>query len=83
MCKKIGLFHDDGTTLEKEELPIPGAPMELNVLAGALGLLRSAKEQHVPVLITNEDETRALYIKDANGIKCKISIKEIGFEKEI
>ncbi len=81
MCEKIGLFHDDGTPLEKEELPIPGAPMELNVLAGALGLLRYAQEQHMPVLIKNEDETRALYIKDANSIKCNISVEIIEAKK--
>lgn len=57
--------------------------ISLEDLAAAVGMLREAKKNHLPVMITNEDETRALYIKDANSVKCKISIEEIGFEKEI
>lgn len=57
--------------------------ISLEDLAAAIGMLREAKENHLPVMITNEDGTRALYVKDANSIKCKISVKEIGFEKEI
>jgi len=73
-CRKV--YENFQKMCEKREI-------SLEDLAAAVGMLREAKENHLPVMITNEDGTRALYIKDANSIKCKISVKEIGFKKEI
>lgn len=39
-------------------------------------LLREAKEKHAPVLITNADESRALYLEDANSLRVRISIDD-------
>ena len=44
-------------------------------------LLREAKEKHLPVMFTNNDNTRALVIKDANDLKCKITVNGVPFEE--
>lgn len=44
-----------------------------------IAMLREAKEKHLPVMITNNDKTRALVIKDANDLNLKISINGIPF----
>ena len=83
MCDKeeIGLFYEDGTPLKKEDLPIPGASIDMNVCAAAIQMLREAKDKHLPMMITNADNTRALLIKDANDLKCKITVNGIPFEE--
>ena len=46
---------------------------------GMIALLREAKEKHLPVMFTNNDNTRALVIKDANDLKCKITVNGVPF----
>lgn len=46
---------------------------------GMIALLREAKEKHLPVMITNNDKTRGLVIKDANDLNLKISVNGIPF----
>ena len=47
--------------------------------ADIIAMLRKAKEKHLPVMFTNNDNTRALVIKDANDLKCKITVNGIPF----
>ena len=47
--------------------------------ADMIAMLREAKEKHLPVMFTNNDNTRALVIKDANDLKCKITVNGIPF----
>lgn len=57
--------------------PVPG----LSVPAAIMAMLREAKEKHLPVMFTNDDETRALVIKDANDLNLKITVNGVPFEK--
>lgn len=47
--------------------------------ADMIAMLREAKEKHLPVMFTNNDNTRALVIKDANDLKCKITVNGVPF----
>lgn len=49
--------------------------------AAMIAMLREAKEKHAPVIFTNDDETRALLIKDANDLKQKITVNGVPFEE--
>ena len=52
-----------------------------SVPVSIVAMLREAKEKHLPVMIITNDETRALLIKDANDLKCKITVNGIPFEE--
>lgn len=80
MCEKqdIGFFNEDGSPVFPEEM---GILPDMQVCVGVISLLKEAKERHLPILITNEDKTRALYIKDANQLNCKISVNGTPFEE--
>ena len=81
MCEneKIGVFDMDGNPMKFVPPEEPRVDME--VPFEIVAMLREAKEKHLPVMITNDDNTRALLIKDANTLKCKISINGIPFEE--
>lgn len=44
-------------------------------------MLKEAKERHLPVMFTNNDETRAILIKDANDLNTKITVNGVPFEE--
>lgn len=44
-------------------------------------MLREAKEKHAPVMFTNDDETRAILIKDVNDLNMKITVNGVPFEE--
>ena len=46
-----------------------------------IAMLREAKEKHMAVLFTNEDETRGLLVKDANNLNLKITVNGVPFEE--
>lgn len=54
---------------------------DLSVPAAIMAMLREAKEKHMAVIFTNEDETRALLVKDANDLNLKISVNGVPFEE--
>ena len=62
-----------------EELE-PGRP-DISVPAEMVAMLREAKEKHMAVLFTNEDETRGLLVKDANNLNLKITVNGVPFEE--
>lgn len=57
--------------------PVP----DLSVPAAIMAMLREAKEKHLSVMFTNEDETRALLVKDANDLNLKITVNGVPFEQ--
>lgn len=62
---------------EDIEMPRP----DLSVPSKIIAMLREAKEKHAPVMFTNDDETRALLIKDANDLNLKITVNGVPFEE--
>lgn len=58
----------------------PSRP-DMSVPAEVIAMLRVAKEKHAPVMFTNDDETRALLIKDANDLNLKITVNGVPFEE--
>ena len=46
-----------------------------------IAMLREAKEKHAPVMFINDDETRALLVKDANDLNLKITVNGVPFEE--
>ena len=58
----------------------PSRP-DMSVPAAVIAMLREAKEKHLPVMFTNDDETRALVIKDANDLNLKITVNGVPFEE--
>ncbi len=72
------------TDCELPELPevvvVPPLP-DLSVPAAIMAMLREAKEKHAPVMFTNDDETRALLIKDAKDLNLKITVNGVPFEE--
>lgn len=54
---------------------------DLSFPAEMIAVLREAKEKHAPVMFTNDDETRALLIKDANDLNLKITVNGVPFEE--
>lgn len=59
--------------------PEPSRP-DMPVPAEMIAMLREAKEKHMAVMFTNEDETRALLVKDANDLNLKITVNGVPFE---
>lgn len=55
--------------------------LDWSVPAEMIAMLREAKEKHSPVLITNDDKTRAILIKDANDLNLKITVNGVPFEE--
>lgn len=55
--------------------------LDLSLPAEMIAMLREAKEKHAPVMFTNNDETRALLIKDANDLNLKITVNGVPFEE--
>lgn len=55
--------------------------LDMSVPAAVIAMLREAKEKHAPVMFTNDDETRALLIKDANDLNLKITVNGVPFEE--
>lgn len=43
-------------------------------------IIRDAKEKHLPVLLTNDDESRGLFVKDINDLNIGIEINGVKFE---
>ena len=84
MCENdmIVFENEYGEPVSGEIVPLdePVVNME-SVPESIVAMLREAKEKHLPVMITNNDETRALLIKDANDLKCKITVNGIPFEE--
>lgn len=82
MCEneKIGFFDTDGNPVKIIPPDPPVVGME-SVPESIVAMLREAREKHFPVLITNNDETRALLIKDASNLKFKLTVNGIPFEE--
>lgn len=55
--------------------------LDLSVPLEVIAMLREAKEKHAPVMFTNEDETRAVLVKDANDLNLKITVNGVPFEE--
>lgn len=55
--------------------------LDLSVPAEKIAMLREAKEKHALVMFTNDDETRALLIRDANDLNLKITVNGVPFEE--
>lgn len=49
--------------------------------ADMIAMLREAKEKHAPVMFINDNETRALLVKDANDLNLKITVNGVPFEE--
>ena len=79
-CERPFLPEDVITFGNVEEDIEPPRP-DLSVPVEMIAMLREAKEKHAPVMFTNEDETRALLIKDANDLKLKITVNGVPFEE--
>lgn len=64
-------------------IPVPDLPdlPDLSVPAAIMATLREAKEKHMAVIFTNEDETRALLVKDANDLNLKITVNGVPFKE--
>ena len=77
---EIPELPEDVITFEDAEDIEPTRP-DLSVPAEMIAMLREAKEKHAPVMFTNDDETRALLIKDANDLKLKITVNGVPFEE--
>ena len=60
--------------LEPERLDISGP-------AAMIAMLREAKEKHAPVMFINDDESRAVLVKDANDLNLKITVNGVPFEE--
>ena len=71
---------EDVITFEDAEGIEPIRP-DLSVPAEIVAMLRGAKEKHSPVMFTNDDESRALLIKDANDLNLKITVNGVPFEE--
>lgn len=71
---------EDAITFEGAEDIEPTRP-DLFVPAEIVAMLREAKEKHSPVMFINDDETRALLIKDANDLNLKITVNGVPFEE--
>ena len=54
---------------------------DMSFPAEMIAMLREAKEKHAPVMFTNNDETRALLVKDANDLNLKITVNGVPFEE--
>lgn len=78
-CEHPELPEDAITFVDSEDIEPPRP--DLSVPAGMIAMLREAKEKHAPIMFTNDDETRALLIKDANDLKLKITINGVPFEE--
>lgn len=68
------------TFVDVTDEPEPSRP-DISVPAEMIAMLREAKEKHAPVMFTNDDETRALLIKDANDLNLKITVNGVPFEE--
>lgn len=55
----------------------PSPVMEIAATAELIAAIREAKEKHLPVMITNDDESKAVVFKDINDIRCAISFNGI------
>lgn len=74
-------FPEDVITFgDVTDEPEPSRP-DMSVPAAVIAMLREAKEKHLPVMFTNEDETRALLVKDANNLNLKITVNGVPFEE--
>lgn len=71
---------EDSFYFEADMVDVNPVP-DLSAPAAIIAMLREAKEKHAPVMFTNDDETRALLIKDANDLKLKITINGVPFEE--
>lgn len=91
-CGELSFEKLDITDFELPELPEDSLYFEadivdvrpvpdLSVPAAIMATLREAKEKHMPVMFTNEDETRALLVKDANDLNLKITVNGVPFKE--
>ena len=71
---------EDSLYFEADMVDVSPAP-DLSVPAAIITMLREAKEKHMAVMFTNEDETRALLVKDANDLNLKITVNGVPFEE--
>lgn len=71
---------EDSLYFEADMVDVNPVP-DLSVPAAIMAMLREAKEKHAPVMFTNEDETRALLVKDANDLNLKITVNGVPFEE--
>lgn len=71
---------EDAITFEDAKDIEPTLP-DLSVPAEMIAMLREAKEKHAPVMFTNDDESRALLVKDANELNLKITVNGVPFEE--
>lgn len=71
---------EDVITFEDAEDIEPPRP-DLSVPAEMIAMLREAKEEHAPVMFMNNDETRAVLVKDANDLNLKITVNGVPFEE--
>lgn len=69
---------EDAITFEGTEDIEPTRP-DLSVPAEIVAMLRKAKEKHAPVMFTNDAETRAILVEDANDLNMKITVNGVPF----
>lgn len=71
----LTISDDDAVVCDNQE----EGSLDVGVAAEAIALIREAKERHLPIMITNHDNSRALVIKDANDLKGHMSFNGIPF----
>ena len=76
-----GGLPDDCLVFESNVVDVKPLRPDLFIPFEMMAMLREAKEKHMAVMFTNEDETRALLVKDANNLKLKITVNGVPFEE--
>lgn len=76
-----GGLPDDCLVFESNVVDVKPLRPDLLIPFEMIAMLREAKEKHMAVMFTNEDETRALLVKDANDLKLKITVNGVPFEE--
>ena len=76
-----GGLPDDCLVFESNVIDVKPLRPNLFIPLEMMSMLREAKEKHMAVMFTNEDETRALLIKDVNDLNMKITVNGVPFEE--
>jgi len=76
-----GGLPDDCLVFESNVVDVKPLRPDLIIPIEIISTLREAKEKHLPLMFTNDGETRALLVKDANDLNLKITVNGIPFEE--
>ena len=76
-----GGLPDDCLVFESYVVDVKPLRPDMVIPLEMMSMLREAKEKHMAVLFTNEDETRTLLVKDANNLKLETTVNGVPFEE--